>query len=464
MKMIKLPTVIYFSLSLLLCSSAALAQIDFSKAQLDIAAPSVQLPVFSYREQQQSLTIAAHEAGFMADIRPLLEKQDYQKVAEAFASRPIDKDSPALLQLRGQVLLTLKRYVDAIKALEVCVSKAPELVGAQRSLALAYALNEQPELARKPIQSALSLGANEAALYGQLAYLNLKEYGPWSAIAGYRQALFLEPDNSQWQQGLVHALTQAKAYAEASALLDELINKHPENAQWWLQSGYLSLSQQQFEPALHRLDMAMRYANKGSTSIRSATNLALLAKLHIQYGSVEFGLDVLEQALKAQKKSELQGISNDVVSLSLWFAEQANWSALDALIKLTEQYRLQDAQKQMWLAYAKQAIAKRDTKEAEQRLLAGLQREPNNGRAMLLLANLYRDSANVDNAIVYYQRAASIGEVKEAAQLGLAQLYIDKRDYAQAIALLRQVVRHNPARNELRANIKSLEALLRHEG
>jgi tetratricopeptide (TPR) repeat protein len=462
--MLKLPSIFYMSLSLLLSSHSVLAQIDFSKAQLEISAPTLSLPVFTYREQKQSLSIASHEAGFMADIRPLLAQQNYQAVADAFSGRPIDKDSPALLQLRGQVLLTLKRYADAVKVLEACTVKAPELAGAQRSLALAYVLNNQAELARKPIQQALSLGANEAALYGQLAYLNLKQFGPWSAIAGYRQALFLEPENNQWQQGLLHALTQARAYSEASALLDELINKDPEHVQWWLQGAYLALNQQQFEPALHRLETAMRYAQQEQDTAWNATNLSLLAKLHIQYGNVESGLDALDNALKLQSTSESKTLVQDVVSLSSWFAEQGDWDSLETVIALTEKYRLREAQNQMWLAYAKQAIAKKDTKNAEQRLLKGLQQEPNNGRAMLLLANLYRDTANTDSATVYYQRATAIDEVKEAAQLGLAQLYIDKRDYAQAIAMLRQVVKSNPARTELRANIKSLEVLLRHEG
>ncbi|QTH71265.1 hypothetical protein [Pseudoalteromonas xiamenensis] len=206
---------IWLSLGLFSAVPSAFAGIDYSRSELLLEAPSVSVPVFTYRDKQQSLTVAPHEAAFMTDLKPLLEKQQYAKVAEAFSGRVIEKDSPALLQLQGQVLLTLKRYPDAIKVLSAAVSKAPELVSAQRSLALAYILNKQPNEARAPIQTALSLGANEAALYGQLAFLNLQQYGPWSAIAGYRQALFLEPTNAQWKQGLAHALTQAHAYSEA---------------------------------------------------------------------------------------------------------------------------------------------------------------------------------------------------------------------------------------------------------
>ncbi|WP_462163693.1 tetratricopeptide repeat protein [Pseudoalteromonas xiamenensis] len=455
---------IWLSFGLFSAVPSAFAGIDYSRSELLLEAPSVSVPVFTYRDKQQSLTVAPHEAAFMTDLKPLLEKQQYAKVAEAFSGRVIEKDSPALLQLQGQVLLTLKRYPDAIKVLSAAVSKAPELVSAQRSLALAYILNKQPNEARAPIQTALSLGANEAALYGQLAFLNLQQYGPWSAIAGYRQALFLEPTNAQWKQGLAHALTQAHAYSEAGALLTELINQDTDNVQWWLQAAFLELNQQQFEKALHRLDVAMRLAKMQKSTSYNADNLLLLAKLHIQYGSTQAGLTALDSALSQTDKKDTAKAEHDVVQLAAWFASQEKWSALQDLFTLSEKRKLSKASSAMWLAKAKHALATKQVSKAEKLLLDGLSSSPSDGNGLLLLANLYREAGNRVDAVVYYQRASAIEEVKEAALLGQAQLYIDGKDYAKAVALLRQVLKHNPQRHELRANIKNLEQLMRYEG
>ncbi|MFC3031689.1 DUF2225 domain-containing protein [Pseudoalteromonas fenneropenaei] len=447
-----------------LFSHLAFAEIDYSASQLELQAPSIAVPVFNYRDRQVSLAIASHEAGFMSDIKPLLAKQQYQQVAEAFASRPLEKDSAALQQMRGQVLLTLKRYDEAVQALTAAVQQAPELVGAQRSLALAYILNQQPQQARAPMLAAISLGANDAALFGQLAYLNLQSYGPWSAIAGYRQALFLEPENSQWQKGLLHALTQAHAFAEAEALLKELINKQPDNPDWWLQQSYLALSQQAYSNALQALEVAMRMNSAKTSQIQTMRNYLLLAKLHVQYGSVNQALFALEQATTRADKSDSSELNSNIQQLSRWFAAEQQWDALQSLFNVVEKAKLNDLKGSLWLAKAQLAIAKKRHTEAEQLLISGITAEPSNGQGLLMLAALYKDKGNLVDAINYYQRASTIESSKEAALLGQAQLEIDRKGYQAAINLLRQVLNVNPARQELRANIKNLEQLLRYEG
>lgn len=462
----KLFTGIYRAAVMLLAvnvSLVAASAIDYSNSQLQLAAPTAQLPLFSAVDSQQALTIASHEAGFMTDIKPLLAKGQYQQVADAFASRPLAADSAALQQLRGQVLLSVKRYDDAIVALLAATKQAPNLASAQRSLALAYLLAGQTQQARQPLQAALALGVQDPALFGQLAYLNLQQYGPWSAIAGYRQALFLEPDNSQWQQGLVHALTQAQAYSEANALLQQLLNQQPEDGQWWLQLAYLQLQQQHYPDALHALDVAMRLANteQPNSSLASANNLALLAKLHVQYGSVDAGLTAFQRALTANPTAAQ--LAADAQQLADWFSQQQQWPQLQQFLAMLEGKPVAKQMPGLWLAKAQMALANKQTSQAEQQLIAGLQAAPNHGQGLLLLANLYRERGNTALAVSYYQRASAISSSQEAALLGQAQLEIDRKGYAQALSLLRQVLQLNPSRHELRANIKNLEQLLRYE-
>src|SRR5690606_28380075 len=99
--------------------------------------------------------------------------------------------------------------------------------------------------------------SNEALIHGQLAYLNLTLYGPFSAISEYQQAMALEPDNIQWQQGLLAALTQAKMYEAAEALLQDLLAKRPTAADLWLNQAALALHQNEFQQALASLEMAI---------------------------------------------------------------------------------------------------------------------------------------------------------------------------------------------------------------
>ena len=77
------------------------------------------------------------------------------------------------------------------------------------------------------------------------------------------------------------------------------------------------------------------------------------------------------------------------------------------------------------------------------------------------LAQLYRETKNTERAAMYYLRAEAVDGYAAQAMLGRAQLFINQRQYNEALTLLRKVYKSNPSRTDLLANIQSLENLLR---
>ena len=215
------------------------------KASISI---SMQEPKWEFLLQNQptlqtQAQLAAGESGFARQIQPLLATQNYSAVMKAFESRDLASDSVALKQLRGQVLLSLKRYPEAEQALQAALKSMPDLALAHRSLSMVYLLQKQYEPARKHLRRSLELGVADVQVYGQLAYINLQLGQPGSAIAGYQTALLLEPDNTQWQQGLLYALINSQAFDQAQGLLDSMLKANPQSADLWLQRGQIALRQ-----------------------------------------------------------------------------------------------------------------------------------------------------------------------------------------------------------------------------
>ena len=213
-------------ISALMCSacislnaSANLTELGDSQLNLVLADPQWTMVINNLPAQNGADQIRSDESSFGQKIKPLLEKSQYAEVVKAFEARPLANDSPALQVLRAQVLLNTKQLAKAEQALTAALVAAPHFANAHRSLSMVYMQQQKYTEARKHLIKSIELGNADAQVYGQLAFVNLQTHNAFSAVAGYQQALFLEPDSAQWQQGLAYALTQAQAFDQAQALI-----------------------------------------------------------------------------------------------------------------------------------------------------------------------------------------------------------------------------------------------------
>ncbi len=400
------------------------------------------------------------ESNFIRDIQPLLSNKDYDQVYAQFQQRDIQQDGASLRELRGQVLLSLKRYPEAEKALLAALELEPRLPIATRSLSLVYMVTQQFDKARRYLVKSVELGQADAQLYGQLAYVNLQLHQAVTAVAGYQNALLLEPENKQWYQGLLFALINSADYVRAQALLEDMLNKDPDEANLWLQRGQIALRQGRHLQALSSLETALQLGDN------NLDNVALTAQLHIQYGSPERAVALLNGNMQRFITEGDKPRTEALEQVAQWLAVKQDWTSLGSLLASADKYSSKlpgDSRAQLWVYQAEMLINQNKLKSAEDYLAKAIKQTPANGEALLTMARLQRDQKNTERAKMYYLRAEALPEYQEQALQGRAQLAINQKSYPEALVLLRQIYKQNPNRTDLLGNIQSLENIVKNQ-
>ena len=407
----------------------------------------------------QQPELRANEASVLRELQPLLAAQNYKAVATQLNARPLGDDSTALQLLRGQVLLQLRDYAGAKAALTAAVTTMPNAANTHRSLSLVYLMEQNYAAARKHLSRALELGSQDAEAYAQLAYVNLQSGHGFGAIAGYQQALFLKPDNRQWQRGLAYALNQSGAYSSAQQLTDDMLTTTPEDADLWLLRSQIALQQNRVNEALSSLEVAIRLGDN------TPANQLLAAQLHLQHGSSERAVSLLEANLKQLQKGDTQALLVTLEQVSSWLAHEKRWQTLARLLTAVDQAPSLSAEARTAFAVprARALMVNNKLQAAQQALATAISQNPTLGEALLLQAEVHIALNLSERAQLYYQRAQALPKFRERALLGQAQLAINRKAYAQALPLLREALLQNPNRSDLAANIRALETLVRNE-
>ena len=417
---------------------------------------------------QRDAKLLPAEQNLALTLRPLLNKKNYAEALKAIEQSALpDYEpeqlltlSPALLQVKGQIQLSLNKDDNAEKSFLAAIAKLPDFIRAHKSLAVIYIKQQNYQAARKHLVKTITLGEGDAQLYGYLAYINLQLSTPWSAIAGYQQALLLEPENKQWQQGLLYSLITAKDNHAANAMINEMLQKTPNDARLWLQRSRISLDDNTPLEALTSMEMAIRLGNK------DPDNLIATAQLHLNHGSVSRAADLMGQLLTQwqRKPSNNRGKKREhfeaIESIIGWLVYEKHWVDAKKLLKHSNKYaknltQLQRSQLKLHHANIPGKSKRQVTKLYE----AAIALAPTNGRALIALAEHYQQYKNYTQAQLLFVRAATLRDFAERAYVGHAQVYIELKNYLQAATMLRKALKINPSRQDLVQNIHLLDQM-----
>ncbi|TMO67802.1 tetratricopeptide repeat protein [Pseudoalteromonas aurantia] len=420
--------------------------------KLEVDQPQFIIPQFSgpYREREAPIAPEEYE---MADrLRGLLDKGDKQVVLKELEAFYEIELSIAMLMLKAQVYFALEEYDKAVQTYLVSLSRSPQLVRAHIDLGQLYMLQNKTNKAREYFARAVELGAKEAEVYGQLGYLNLTQYGPFSAITAYQQALAIEPDNKQWQQGLFISLTQAKMFDAAQALLTDLITKEPDNSQFWLDQAVLQLEQSRNAEALASLEMAILLGDK------RVNNLKIAAQLHLQRDSFPRAVELI----KAHINTETLDLKSLHAYLS-WLNQREMWSDVeDVLLELTKNTNEYNNAKQsvIYLYTAELKRNQNQPKLAKTHYKNAINKDPNNGHALLSYANFLVTEKSFIEAETFYLRAEALEKTQRHAMLGRAQMYVDIQNYQAALSILQNVFNRFPNTQGIEDQIEILRNVI----
>lgn len=431
------------------------------KVKLALAEPTWTLNINNKTLSPLEAELQPKEFAFARQVQPLMEANNYQAVADLFKQRDLATDSTALQLLRGQVFLMLKDFEKAELALQTSLKTMPDLAKAHQGLSLLYMQQQQYNKALPHLIRSVELGRADAQVYAQLAYINVQNDQPWSAIAAYRQALMLQPQQAEYQQGLLFALIAAGDVTQAQILLKELLNQSPNNAELWLQRAQLFLKQDNQPAALNNIEIALKL------NPNDHSNQLLAAQLHLSQGSSERAVDLLLTSMKQRPKENEKTTAQVTLQTLNWLIVQQQWSLADKIISHSKMLAatFDDQQKTQFSVYSAQlAIEQGELNSALASLNKAISINPNLGDALLSLASLYKQKNQFTQAKLMYVRAKALPDYQVSAWLGLAQLEIDSQHYKNALGYLKKAYKAQPQRHDLMTNIQALQKLVRRKG
>lgn len=439
-------------LILLGLSTVSPVRAEVAPFDLKIAKPEFVLPSFTGPYQEREASIAPEEYERAEKLRALLDAGKREQVIAELKNFYSIELSPALLTLKAQVLFSLELYDEAEESYLEVLERMPQLVRAHADLGQLYLVRDKPLKAREHFARAVALGCNEAHIHGQLGYLNLTHFGPFSAISSYQQAAALEPEKAQWQQGLLAALTQAHMYEAAEALIKDLLTQQPNKPELWLNQAALRMQKQDVRAALASIEMALLLGDKDPKNIKAA------AQLHLQLGSFDRAIELLDQS----SVNDLPMTS--VREYYTWLSQFGLLDKAEHLLNSTAKnlQRFSSSDQSLYYLMAAQLKAQQNqTANAEKLFGQSLEANPTNSDALLAFAALALKQKKYSDAEILFVRAEATADAEKRAQLGRAQLYIDTQDYKAALNQLRSVLQKYPDTQAAKDNIEIIENIIR---
>ncbi|HHX81376.1 MAG TPA: tetratricopeptide repeat protein [Pseudomonadaceae bacterium] len=358
--------------------------------------------------------------------------------------------SASLMYLLGHVYMELEQYAAAETAFKSALVPLPDYIRVHESLGLMYLLNERFADARIHLSRAASLGLNTSNLYGALGYLNQQSNNFWGAIAAYQQAMVMDPDNRQWQQGLLFALAQTYQFRSGLTLVEQMLQDEPDDPTLWMYRAQMSLQAEEREQALSSLETAIRLGEA------SLANLQVGATLHLELGSIGRAVELLDAGLE-------EGMQYRFVDQAVgWLIRMGEWEQTQRLLAGVEgNLSLDDTERsQLLTRQASVSLNSNAQQAARTALQQAVELDPANAEALMRLADIHRENRNYNQAELLYQRASADSMFRENAFVLMAQLAVDQDNPERALQLLRDVVRNNPGRSDLGRNINSLGNLV----
>ncbi|MGB1298291.1 MAG: tetratricopeptide repeat protein [Psychrobium sp.] len=396
---------------------------------VELPTPTFQFELSNIDTGEPNTKLASDEYDLSLKLKPLLDNKDYLAAIDVLAANTNPQKSTGLLLIEGQIFLAAKKSKLAEKALLAVAKKAPEIVRVHKTLAALYLGQKRIKQAQTHLIKAIELGVRDPQFFGQLAYINLNQNEPWSAIAGYQQALLLEPHNAQWRHGLLFALQQAGNHQAALNMVNELLSREPKNKDLWLQRAQINLALEQSEKALTSMEMALRLGEKNTS------NLLSTAQLHLTSGSKPRAADLLIN-IGNQGASHFSQIHSAVN----WLINEDELKQANRVLSgIKDVNKLPKSQQSQYYAALGSVSHHSNIKRAVKHYQRALKLDPNSANVLLKLGEYYQGIEQYSRAELYYQRAQVFKQTIKPALASLAQIALNQAQYDKALAYLQKL-------------------------
>lgn len=397
------------------------------------------------------------------------ELQALTKVFDLMAAEQLDAAATEAAKLRGKTASAVVDYTygslcfqrdklpEAAEAYTVATEKFPRFLRAWRFLGRVRMRQSEFAAAVPALTKVIEFGGGDALTWGLLGFASANLEDHVAAESAYRMAGLLDPRTADWKMGLARSFFQQRRFADAIALFDAMLATQPERHDLWLLQAdcWLGLSEpqkaaQNFEivAALGKatpaslLTLADIYVNDGLYDLGARNYLAAMA--------LDPALDVA-RPLRAARVLAARGV-RDETRLLLEQIETTRGADLG-----------DDQRKDVLRLRARLAAADGATGEEARLLEEIVQLDPLDGDALILLGEHSKKGGDLERAVFWYERAASLEAFEADAKLRHGQLLVSQGRYAEALPLLRRSQALKP-REKLDEHIAQVERAAAQQG
>jgi tetratricopeptide (TPR) repeat protein len=394
--------------------------------------------------------VTPDEVKILEKIRPQMGEDLPQ--AESTLRKAMKPGCSAMLDFNlASIQAQQDRMTDALGNYQRAVEKFPGFRRAWRNMGLILAREGKHDAAIQAFTRMIELGGGDGYSYGLLGIAYAAKLDHQAAEASFRNALLLQPENAEWRFRLVQCAFKQDKFEDAATLLNVLIERYPDKAQFWLLQAETYLGMKEPLKAAENLE-ALDLLGKGT-----AESLYMLGDIYV-------GESLMDLAVRAYRRAIELGVNQPItrplraaeVMLARGGVSQARQIATN--IHETFDPRMDDADRRKLLKLEARLSMAEGAGNAEMAVVLEeiVKLDPLDGEALCLLGQHYSKQAEPDRAIFYYERAASIEGFEVKAKIYHAQVLVSMGRYADAIPLLRRAQEVKP-REDIARYLESVE-------
>jgi tetratricopeptide (TPR) repeat protein len=386
-------------------------------------------------DTERTPSITTEEKVVFDAIAPIIGTNPSMAIQQIEASIT-PESSAALIYTLGNLYLQNGDNEKALSNYNLAIKKFPNFLRAYQNLGIAYVQSGDYKKALTMLLKAVELGASGDTVYGLLGYAYMNLSNPSAALQAYEQALFFKPGSLDWRNGKVQALSNMGRSSEVIAMIDQMIVEYPSNTDLLMLQAKAFIALEKPEDAAATLEI-LRAKGKATSFA-----LMLLGDIYLNFQQADLAYDVYKDATKAE------GLGTDrLLRIARRLASAGAWEQVDEFTSLVQGISTGFTDKEgleLLNLQAQSDLAQSRNEEAAEKLTQVVGRDPLNGGALLLLANYYWKTNDLERAEIYFDRAMKIPEFEEKACVDRARMLVSMREYEKALTYLDRAQNMNP--------------------
>ncbi|HVS10052.1 MAG TPA: tetratricopeptide repeat protein [Planctomycetota bacterium] len=381
------------------------------------------------------------------------EREPMQEVLDLLASNRLDQAAGLLAKQRTEsasavfdftlanIRFQQEDFPRAAAAYRAAVDKHPKFRRAWRNLGLIHVRRGEFTEAVPALTRVIELGGGDATTYGLLGFAYSKLGNDLSAESAYRMAVLLDPATMDWKMGLARSFFEQERFADAISLCENLIAGEPDSADLWLlqANAYVGLGKP--IKAAENYELVDRLG--GST----ADSLEMLGDIYVNEDLYDLAVDTYVRAMQKRPEGGADRAIRAAKALTARGALQETGRLAEAIERIQGDRLGAGERKDLLKLRARVAVAEGAGEEEARVLEEIVALDPLDGEALILLGQHHGRAGDVEQAIFYYERAASLEAFEADAKVRHAQLLVGQARYAEALPLLRRAQTLKPRDN-----------------